>query len=101
MIKGDRIQNILIRLLMVFCLSLGMATLSKAEPPVEPSPVNVNQADALDIAANLKGIGLKRAQSIVAWREEHGEFASVDELVEVKGVGEVTLEKNRHLILLE
>ena len=41
------------------------------------------------------GIGATKAQAIVAYREEHGNFASVDELLEVKGIGEATLEKNR------
>ena len=33
--------------------------------------------------------------AVVAYRDEHGDFASVDELLEVKGIGEATLEKNR------
>ena len=39
----------------------------------------------------LPGIGEKRAQAIVAWREEHGPFQSVDELVQVSGIGEKLL----------
>ncbi len=101
MIKDEMFQKVFIRLLMVFCLTVGLASASMAEPPGDSQPVNINQANALEIATNLKGIGLKRAEAIVAWREEYGDFGSADELVEVKGVGESTLEKNRHLILLE
>ena len=41
--------------------------------------------------SRLPGIGEKRAQAIVAWREEHGPFQSVDELVQVSGIGEKLL----------
>ena len=57
--------------------------------------VNLNSADAATLQSELVGIGATKAQAIVAYREEHGNFASVDELLEVKGIGEATLEKNR------
>lgn len=57
--------------------------------------VNLNTADAATLQRELLGIGATKAQAIVAYREEHGNFASVDELLEVKGIGEATLEKNR------
>lgn len=59
------------------------------------SKINLNTADALTLQRGLLGIGEVKAQAIVAYREEHGNFASVDELLEVKGIGEATLEKNR------
>ncbi|WAC44777.1 helix-hairpin-helix domain-containing protein [Pseudomonas sp. SL4(2022)] len=57
--------------------------------------VNLNTADAVTLQRELIGIGEVKAQAIVAYRDEHGDFASVDELLEVKGIGEATLEKNR------
>ncbi|KJU78810.1 MAG: competence protein ComEA [Pseudomonas sp.] len=57
--------------------------------------VNLNTADAATLQKELAGIGATKAQAIVAYREEHGNFASVDELLEVKGIGPATLEKNR------
>jgi competence protein ComEA len=63
-------------------------------------PVNVNTASAEQIAENLKGIGLSKAQSIVAYREANGSFLHVDELVNVKGIGIRTIDQNRGLILL-
>ena len=60
--------------------------------------VNINTADAEQLASNLQGIGATRAAAIVAYRQEHGEFNSVDELMRVKGIGESTLEVNRDLI---
>jgi len=60
--------------------------------------VNINTADAEQLSAKLQGIGVTRAAAIVAYRQEHGEFDSIDELVRVNGIGESTLEANRELI---
>lgn len=63
-------------------------------------PVNVNTADAETIAAELQGVGLSRAQAIVEYRTANGPFKSADQLIEVKGIGERTLEMNRSNILV-
>lgn len=63
-------------------------------------PVDVNSADAETIAAELDGIGLARAQAIVAYREANGPFRSVEDLLAVKGVGERILAANRDNIRL-
>lgn len=62
--------------------------------------VNINTADAETIAAALHRVGLKRAEAIVAWREANGEFTSHEQLLDVKGIGEATLDNNRDRILL-
>lgn len=58
--------------------------------------VNINTADAATISAELNGIGLSKAEAIVEYRKKHGPFKSVDDLSLVKGIGEKTVEKNRH-----
>jgi competence protein ComEA len=63
-------------------------------------PVNVNTADAETIAAELQGVGLSRAKAIVEYRNANGPFKSADQLIEVKGIGERTLEMNRNNILV-
>ncbi len=65
-----------------------------------PARVNVNTASAQTIADVLKGIGLKRAEAIVAYREANGQFRDAYELANVKGVGERTVELNEARILL-
>ena len=60
--------------------------------------LDINSADAKTIADSLVGIGITKAQDIVAYREMYGNFHSIDELIEVKGIGEATLEKIRHLV---
>ena len=57
--------------------------------------VNLNTADALTLERELLGIGKVKAASIVEHRASNGPFASVDDLLEVKGIGAVILEKNR------
>jgi competence protein ComEA len=58
-------------------------------------PVDVNTADAETISAELKGVGLAKAQAIVDYRKKHGPFRSADDLSLVKGIGERTVEMNR------
>lgn len=63
--------------------------------------VNINKADAAALAAGLNGVGLSRAEEIVRYRETFGPFASVEELSEVKGIGNATIDKNRAVIVLD
>jgi competence protein ComEA len=92
-------------------LSLGLCSsyLAMAPPAfaqetasaAQAASVNINQADAATLAANLKGVGMSRAAEIVRHREAYGPFAAVDELEEVKGIGKSTVDKNRALISLD
>lgn len=65
------------------------------------APVNVNQANADEIAAALSGVGQVKAEAIVAYREAHGHFKTVDALSQVKGIGAKTVEKNKADIQLK
>ena len=73
---------------------------SKRQQPSQQSisKVNINKASAAEIAAALKGIGLKKAQAIVDYRNKFGDFKTVDELTAVKGIGQKTLQNNRQKI---
>lgn len=62
--------------------------------------VSINKADAATLADVLTGIGLKKAERIVAWRKQNGDFKSLDQLLDIKGIGEKTLSKNRHKLKL-
>ncbi|WP_154911016.1 ComEA family DNA-binding protein, partial [Pseudomonas fluorescens] len=64
-------------------------------PKVQSEKVDLNQADASTLQRELSGIGEAKAKAIVAYRESNGSFASVDELLEVKGIGKAILDKNR------
>jgi len=64
-------------------------------------PVNVNAASAEELSESLKGVGMSKAQAIVKYRNENGQFKHVDELVNVKGIGIRTVDINREYILLD
>lgn len=64
----------------------------------QQSVIDINVADVETLAANLEGVGRAKAEEIVAYRQMYGKFATIDELLEVKGIGIATLEKNRHRI---
>lgn len=67
----------------------------KAEPSTK---LNLNTADVDTLQKELTGIGRAKAEAIVAYREANGEFASVDELLEVKGIGKAILDRNREKV---
>jgi competence protein ComEA len=79
--------------------------LGEEDPPVQPpsnqpaagGQVNINTADsaALD---SLPGIGPALAQRIIDYRQEHGPFARLEDIMEVSGIGPGTFEKLRDLI---
>ncbi len=50
--------------------------------------VSLNTADAATLAAKLNGVGLKKAQAIIEYREKYGLFTDVKQLIEVPGFGE-------------
>lgn len=68
---------------------------------VEMTTIDINQADAAQLAEGLVGIGLSKAEAIVRYREQFGPFESIDELGEVKGIGASTIERNRARIRLQ
>ncbi|RBC03508.1 helix-hairpin-helix domain-containing protein [Pseudomonas sp. MWU12-2115] len=57
--------------------------------------VDLNGADATTLQKQLSGVGEAKAKAIVAYRDTNGPFASVDELLEVKGIGKAILDRNR------
>ncbi|MDE0313785.1 MAG: helix-hairpin-helix domain-containing protein [Candidatus Poribacteria bacterium] len=66
----------------------------------KPTLLNINTASAEELES-LSGIGPQMARRIIQYREEHGNFTSVDALTEVKGLGEKTLEKLKPFISVE
>ena len=54
--------------------------------------IDINSAE-VEMLALVKGIGEKKAQSIIDYRKRHGSFKNVDELINIKGIGEKTLKK--------
>ena len=63
--------------------------------------VNINTADAQTLAAELKGVGDKKALAIVKHREKNGLFKSKEDLAAVKGISDKIVEKNADRITIE
>lgn len=63
--------------------------------------VDINTADAVTLSKNIKGVGLKKAEAIVAYREKNGKFNQVADLTKVKGIGNKLLEKNIETIVIK
>ena len=78
---------------LVTAITIGLASIAFAADPAEPVDVNTASAEAL--AEAIHGVGIKRAQAIVLYREQHGAFSSVDQLAQVRGISVNTIERNR------
>ncbi|MGC1183287.1 ComEA family DNA-binding protein [Legionella sp.] len=57
--------------------------------------INLNKANLSLLIGSFKGIGKKRAEAIIAYRESHQGFKSIEELAEVKGIGQHFVVANR------
>ena len=73
---------------------------SKGQQQIATLTVNINKASAEEIADVLTGVGIKKAMTIVKYREKSGAFKVINDLLSVKGIGSATLEKNRDRIKL-
>lgn len=56
--------------------------------------VSINSATAEELASAMNGVGLKKAQSIVSYRDQYGPFTAVEQLKEVPGIGGALVERN-------
>jgi len=89
-------------LMMVLLVVVAIAGLSPVSVLAAESPaastvietIHLNQATAEQLQA-LPGVGPALSERIVVYRTEHGPFSSVDQLTEVKGVGQAKLAKFR------
>lgn len=67
-----------------------------ASAPAGPVHLNTATAEQLDL---LPGVGPVTAEKIVAYRQEHGSFRSVDELDAIPGIGSARIEQLRDLVM--
>jgi competence protein ComEA len=62
--------------------------------------ININTADKETLMSVIKGVGETKAEAIIAYRNENGDFKSVDELANVKGIGQTTVDKHREQLTI-
>ena len=87
------LKNLSVYLLLLGLLAFTPATVFAA------GKINLNTATAVELT-QIKGVGEKTAQAIIAYRAEH-KFKSVAELVKVKGIGDKTLAKFKNQVTVE
>lgn len=87
--------------LSLFVVSFHALAVEKNIQPSTPPPtkqhdnkINLNKADVQALTQSFKGIGKKRAEAIVSYREKHGNYKSVAELADVRGLGKSFVNKN-------
>jgi competence protein ComEA len=108
---GEIIMKVFLRSMVGIFLALGLSFSFSAmavehqketsSHQVATSVLNINTADAQTIFdAHIKGIGKKRAEAIVAYRQAHGPFKSVDDLKKIKGLSDKVIDANRERITL-
>ena len=100
-------MKLLAALISTLFLAIGSSSIVFAADPVTSSPkanveqqqalININTADATSLT-QLKGVGAKKAEAIIAWRNANGKFKTVEQLLDVKGIGEAILAANRDKI---
>lgn len=88
-----------------FCMvvsSIAAEEATKAAPaqPVLSGKININSANAEQLEM-LPRIGTKTAQSIIEYRTQNGPFKKIEDITNVKGIGEKTLEELKSYIILE
>jgi competence protein ComEA len=72
-----------------------MLALAAMNPVAAAEPVDINTASAEVLADTIDGVGVKRAQAIIEFRESNGPFASLDGLLAIRGIGLRVLDKAR------
>jgi len=94
------------KLLQVLCFVFSVFNLTvipplmaqEASSVVVGQAVNVNKADASELAEKLVGVGQSRAMAIIDYRETNGPFKTIEDLMAVKGLGQAFIDKNKDRI---
>ncbi|TKB45907.1 ComEA family DNA-binding protein [Thalassotalea mangrovi] len=95
-------KKLLFAVVLSFIASVGISNYVYAAETVTTesevmATVDLNKADVSQLQA-IKGLGAKKAQAIIDYREANGPFTDVKQLLNVKGIGEKFLMKNAKLL---
>lgn len=63
-------------------------------PAAEEDEVSINTGTAEELAGVMNGVGLKKAEAIVSYREQNGPFTQIEQLQEVPGIGAALVKRN-------
>lgn len=78
----------------ILCVFIALVSI-----PAFAEQLDINSADAEQLAQTLKGVGPQKAVAIVKYRQENGPFRSIDDLTNVKGIGDKVVADNRTRIV--
>ena len=73
---------------------------TRSASPNDTDKVNLNTADVAQLQ-KLSGVGMKKAQDIIDYREQNGNFKTIEELVNVSGFGEKSIDKLKESITVD
>ena len=93
-------MSILSKLCVGWVIAFAALLFSQASNALPDGKININTAAVHELAQGLKGVGRMRAQAILDYREQFGDFASVDALTEVSGIGSHVVVANQDRIVL-
>jgi competence protein ComEA len=93
-LRSEKVPNMKLLVKWIF-----IAAFACAAPAFAANQVDVNSADARMLAEALDGVGLAKAEAIVAYRDQHGPFETLEDLAKVGGIGPHILERNRDVIV--
>lgn len=96
----NRIASNSVRMLLLALMLAAMPALAQ-DSADESDGVNINKANAEELAEALNGVGPTKASAIVTWREEQGRFTTPEHLQEVNGIGPATVSGNREKIQVD
>lgn len=105
MVKGVLTISWLLLLLSISSMQPYLKDAEAADSPYSTAStpawvINVNTASAEEIAA-IPGLGEKKSEAIVRFREKHGPFPKIDDLKRVDGIGDKLFEKIRPYIVVK
>ena len=85
---------------MKFLRNFLLGCLLITSPLLMAGNIDINNANAGFMAKHLKGVGIKKAEAIVVYRNKHGKFKKLDDLLLVKGIGKKILLDNKINLVL-
>jgi len=94
-VKGEKLDEITSNI-----LTMPTSGTSQGDNGMKDQKVNLNKADEATLTT-LTGIGPSKAQSIISYREENGDFKTIEDLKKVSGIGEKTFEKLKDFITVK
>ena len=87
-------MKLILSILLTLLLSLPIISFSAES-------ININTADKETLMSVINGVGEKKAEAIIQFRDENGPFKSIDDLTKIKGIGQGMIDKHEKMLRVE